>query len=105
MQAKSDSGVRGEKPKAGSITGDLRLASLDAFLQSLNNALNAPQLPVLGTADKTLASALSVLIGALQSSKSSKSSKLEELTLTVTSKLTPSLNERAYSFSVSSKTK
>lgn len=85
--------VDGEKPKVGSITGDLRLACLDAFLQSLDKALLEKKPKEGGT----LASALRVVLDSCRKTKPKPSG----VTLSITSKLNPGTHEITYNFNVS----
>lgn len=80
-------------PQVGSVSGDLRLASLDAFIAGLENAL-ASKSGVEG--NQSLAGALTVLIANCKQGLPERS----DLTLSITSKLNPASNELTYNFSV-----
>ena len=85
--------VNGEKPKVGSVTGDLRLAALDAFLVSLNSALgeSSPKSKLENT-----------LVGAIKAALNGCSiQKHAAVTLAIVSKINASTNEMVYTFKVS----
>ena len=85
--------VTGEAPRVGSISGDLRLAALDAFLLSLGSAMAKNDGHRTGTG-LTYSLALAV-DRCLAENRGYKS-----VTLSVTSKLTTDSNELQYNFSV-----
>lgn len=86
--------LAGEKPKVGSISGDLRLASLDAFLSSLGTAMSKTKEP--GQTRSDLTEALSIVVDRCLA----ENSGCKSVTLSITSKLSPEIHEMQYNFSV-----
>jgi len=85
--------IVGEKPRVGSISGDLRLASLDAFLTSLSVALSKP---VGAKIDGALPEALALAVARCLN----ENPGFKSVALAITSKLAPESHEMQYNFSV-----
>lgn len=77
-----------DRPVAGSISGDLRLAQLDAFLKTLNNTLSTEK--TAGKFDEFLSKVLALL----------KEKQNPALEIEITSVLNPQTNSLTYKFRV-----
>lgn len=85
--------VSGDRPRVGSVSGDLRLAALDAFLSSLSAAMSKSGD---GKKERGLPEALAVAVERCLN----ENPGFKSVALAITSKLVPESHEMQYNFSV-----